>query len=105
MLHYTTALTEIYGSPVPVVGALDLQVDAGGIVRGYYHPAGVRSFDTVDGGRDGDHIWLDIGAGAEMHVTGTVAPDGSIDAQAWNDDADTQYHFTAKLVTATPSPV
>lgn len=105
-LHYATAITEIYGSTVPVAGVLDLRIDSRGIVQGNYHPDGVRNFDPVSGGRDGVHIWFDIGAAGEMHVTGTIASDGSIDGQAWNDAADRQYRFTATPVTpATPSPV
>jgi hypothetical protein len=105
-LHYATAITEIYGSTVPIAGVLDLRIDSHGIVQGNYHPEGVRNFDPVSGGRDGVHIWFDIGAAGDLHVTGTIATDGSIDAQAWNDSVDQQYRFTATPVpAATPSPV
>jgi hypothetical protein len=105
-LHYATAITEFYGSTVPIEGVLDLRIDSHGIVQGNYHPEGVRNFDPVSGGRDGVHIWFDIGATADMHVTGTIAADGTIDGQAWNDSIDQSYRFTAKPVPApSPSPV
>jgi hypothetical protein len=98
-------MTELYGPSSPTPGTLDLHVDANGIIHGYYHPAGVRSFDPVSGGLDGVHVWLDIGDTASMHVTGTVSADGTIDGQAWNDDVDAQYRFVATPVSEpTPSP-
>ncbi len=83
--HYTTALNQLYGSSVPWTGALDLHVAPDGIVNGYYHPAGERSFVPVTGGLDGHRIWFDIqGAGrAALHVSGTLGANGTIDGSAW----------------------
>ena len=60
-LHFTTAITQVYGSEYPITGRLDLQVFPGGHLRGYYHTTYNKLFIEVVGGRDGDYIWFDIG--------------------------------------------
>lgn len=93
--HYNTALTELYGSPSPYSGTLDLRIDADGIVNGYYHPEDPASFVQVTGGRDGNRIWLDIGQKGEIHVSGTIV-NGTITGQAvYSDDQSGLYAFKA----------
>ncbi len=59
--HYTTAITEVYGSPYPLTGRLDLQLFSDGTLRGYYHTTYYKIYIPVAGGRDGNYIWFDIG--------------------------------------------
>jgi hypothetical protein len=93
-LHFTTAITEVYGSKYPLTGRLDLQIFPDGTVRGYYHTSYYKLYIPVVGGRDGDYIWLDIGpstvdlglgAGPQgkLHVVGTMSSDGSFKGQVY----------------------
>src|SRR5579863_5812673 len=59
--HYSTTVTQVYGTQYPIAGHLDLEVFPSGIVRGYYHNAFQKAFIRVVGGRDGNYIWFDIG--------------------------------------------
>src|SRR5580704_2086792 len=60
-LHFTTSITQVYGSQYPITGKLDLQVFPGGHLRGYYHTSYDKLYIQVVGGRDGNYIWFDIG--------------------------------------------
>ncbi|HEY2554132.1 MAG TPA: hypothetical protein VGI15_02690 [Candidatus Cybelea sp.] len=93
-LHFTTAITQVYGSEYPITGRLDLQVFPGGHLRGYYHTTYNKLFIEVVGGRDGDYIWfdigpssLDLGLGAgpqgKLHVVATMNSDGSFKGQVY----------------------
>lgn len=93
-LHFTTAITQVYGSEYPITGRLDLQVFPGGHLRGYYHTTYNKLFIEVVGGRDGDYIWfdigpssLDLGLGAgpqgKLHVVATMNGDGSFKGQVY----------------------
>jgi hypothetical protein len=81
--HLRTAITEVYGSPYPTSGDLDLHITPGGLVSGYYHPAFVRSFIPIVGGLAGNRIWFDILGVTRLRVSGTMNADGSIDGGAW----------------------
>lgn len=92
--HYTTAVTQVYGSQYPVAGHLDLQIFPNGNVRGYYHNAYVKAFIQVVGGRDGNYLWFDIGPtlldlgfgntpGERLHVVATMNGDGSFRGQLY----------------------
>jgi hypothetical protein len=93
-LHFNTAITQVYGSPYPLTGKLDLQIFGDGHIRGYYHTSFYKLFIPVVGGRDSDYVWLDIGpssidlglgAGPEgrLHVVGTMNGDGSFRGQVY----------------------
>lgn len=93
-LHFTTAITQVYGSEYPITGRLDLQVFPGGHLRGYYHTTYNKLFIEVVGGRDGDYVWfdigpssLDLGLGAgpqgKLHVVATMNSDGSFKGQVY----------------------
>jgi hypothetical protein len=128
--HYDVAITPVYNSSYPYTGKLELQIFTSGTVRGFYSPQGVRSFVQVNGGRDGDYIWFDIGPavtvdlgagvapGNRLHIVATVGADGTISGQAWpnyfanglfspdpqftNPQQHDQYLFSAKPVVKTP---
>ena len=97
-LHFTTSITQVYGSQYPITGRLDLQVFPGGHLRGYYHTSYYKLFIPVVGGRDGDYIWFDIGPSAidlglgagpegKLHVVGTMSTDGSFRGQVYPETA------------------
>lgn len=91
---YTTALTELYGSPAPYTGTLKLTVSEGGIVHGFYFPTdGTSLFVPVTGGQNGSNIWFDIGDDGMYHVQGRVH-DGTIVGTAFTHD-NRQYTFVA----------
>jgi hypothetical protein len=94
-VHYSTAMTELYGSNTPYTGALDLTINADGIVNGYYFPADYSSmFVPVVGGKNGNAIWLDIGSSQITHIDGRLQ-DGAIVGTAFT-SANAQYTFVAK---------
>lgn len=67
---YRTALTELYGSPYPVTGSLELTDNGSGILHGYYRPDDNGSLIPVTGGRDGAHVWMDFGEAGRIKVDG-----------------------------------
>lgn len=93
--HYSTSMTELYGSPAPYSGSLDLKVDPSGIVSGYYFSAdGSQLYVPVVGGQSGDRIWLDIGRSGNVHVEGRVQAHGIIVGTAF-DKTNGQFSFVA----------
>lgn len=92
--HYTTSMTELYGSPAPYSGALDLRVDPSGIVSGYYFPTDGALYIPVVGGQTGNRIWFDIGNRGNIHIEGRVQPQGVIVGTAF-DKANGQFTFVA----------
>lgn len=88
-------MTELYGSPAPFSGTLDLKVNPGGIVSGYYFEADGAMYVPVVGGLTGDRIWLDIGRSGSMHVEGQVEPRGVITGTAF-DKASGEFKFVAQ---------
>jgi hypothetical protein len=96
--YFTTSIVNVYGSPYPLTGVLDLQIFPNGILRGYYHTSYYKIYIPVTGGRDGDYIWFDIGPsnldlglgagpGGKLHVVATVNKDGSIRGQVYPESA------------------
>jgi hypothetical protein len=94
--HYSTSVTQVYGSHYPIAGHLDLEIFADGTLRGYYHNAFQKAFVPVVGGRDGNYIWFDIGPtiadlglgielapGNKLHVVATVDSDNSFRGQIY----------------------
>lgn len=99
--HYSTTVTQVYGSRYPIAGHLDLEVFPTGIVRGYYHNAFQKAFIQVVGGRDGNYIWFDIGPtltdlgfgvslppGGRFHVVATMNPDNAFRGQLYEEVAN-----------------
>ncbi|HEY2474387.1 MAG TPA: hypothetical protein VGI19_06240 [Candidatus Cybelea sp.] len=97
-LHFSTAITQIYGSQYPITGKLELEIFPGGHLRGFYHTSFYKLNIPVVGGRDGDYIWFDIGpstidlglgAGPEgkLHVVATMNSDGSFKGQVYPETA------------------
>jgi hypothetical protein len=114
-LHYTTAITEVYGSPYPLTGRLDLQIFPTGTVRGYYHTSFYKLYIPVAGGRDGNYIWFDIGpssidlglgAGPEgkLHIVATMNGDGSFKGQVYPETAAVLSGLSMQYQFASPSP-
>src|SRR5579871_1856522 len=60
-MHFTTAITQVYGSQYPITGRLDIQIFPAGNLRGYYHTSYYKLYIPVVGGRDGNYVWFDIG--------------------------------------------
>ncbi len=94
MMYYKTAITEVYGSPYPLTGRLDIQIFPDGTLHGYYHTTYYKLYVPVIGGRDGNYIWFDIGpsnvdlglgAGPQgkLHVVATMNGDGSFRGQVY----------------------
>lgn len=99
--HYSTAVTQVYGSKYPIAGHLDLELFPNGIVRGYYHNAFQKAFIQVVGGRDANYIWFDIGPtlvdlgfgialppGGRFHVVATMNPDNAFRGQLYEEVAN-----------------
>ncbi len=93
-LHFNTAIKQVYGSPYPLSGKLDLEIFPAGNIRGYYHTSYYKLYIPVVGGRDGDYIWLDIGPSSvdlgldagpngKLHVVGSMSSDGSFRGQVY----------------------
>ena len=74
--HYTTAITQVYGSAYPLTGRLDLQIFPSGNLRGYYHTSYYKLYIPVAGGRDGNYIWFDIGP-SSLDLGLGAGPEGS----------------------------
>jgi len=113
-MHFTTAITQVYGSQYPITGRLDLEVFPGGHLRGYYHTSYNKLYIPVVGGRDGDYIWFDIGpstvdlglgAGPDgkLHVVGTLNADGSFRGQVYPEQAAQLSGFAMQNQTGAPS--
>jgi hypothetical protein len=112
-MHFTTKITEVYGSPYPITGRLDIQIFPAGNLRGYYHTSYYKLFIPVVGGRDGNYIWFDIGPsvidlglgagpGGRLHVVGTMGSDGSFRGQVYPETAAV---LTGTIVVGpTPNP-
>jgi hypothetical protein len=97
-MHFTTAITQVYGSQYPITGRLDIQIFPAGNLRGFYHTAYYKLYVPVVGGRDGNYVWFDIGpstvdlglgAGPDgkLHVVGTLGTDGSFRGQVYPETA------------------
>ncbi len=97
-MHFTTAITQVYGSQYPITGRLDIQIFPAGNLRGYYHTSYYKLYIPVVGGRDGNYVWFDIGpstvdlglgAGPDgkLHVVGTLGTDGSFRGQVYPETA------------------
>jgi len=114
-LHFTTAITEVYGSQYPLTGRLDIQVFPAGNLRGYYHTSYYKLFIPVVGGRDGSYMWFDIGpssvdlglgAGPEgkLHVVGTMNGDGSFSGQVYPETAAVLSGLSMQNEFSSPAP-
>lgn len=115
-LHFTTAITEVYGSSYPLTGHLDLEIFPAGNLRGYYHTSFYKLFIPVAGGRDGNYIWFDIGpstvdlglgAGPQgkLHVVATMNGDGSFKGQVYPETAAVLSGLAMQNSFNTPSPI
>jgi hypothetical protein len=111
-LHFTTSITQVYGSQYPLTGRLDLEIFPDGHLRGYYHTSYYKLYIPVAGGRDGNYIWFDIGpstidlglgAGPQgkLHIVATMNGDGSFRGQVYPETAavlsglSMQYQFSS----------
>jgi hypothetical protein len=94
---YNTAIQSVYGSSVPWTGTMQLTINPDGIIQGYYHPAdNPTAFIQVNGGRNGDHVWLDIGRTGHLHVIGDFQ-NGVITGGAIDQTTQQEYKFSAKV--------
>ena len=93
--HFNVQIWNDITHDYPVTGTMDLSYRPGGIVRGYYHPAGLPSFVPITGGRSGDHIWLTIGLTDRWTLDGHVRDDGKITGSARSWSHVTPYSFVA----------
>jgi hypothetical protein len=113
--HYSTAITQVYGSPYPLTGRLDLQLMPDGTLRGYYHTTYDKLYIQVAGGRDGNYIWFDIGPSSidlglgagpqgKLHVVATMNSDGSFRGQVYPETAAVLSGLTMQYQAANPGP-
>lgn len=93
---YYTSLVEMLGSAFPTTGEMELRLEPGGIVRGYYNPSTGAGHLPVSGGLDGIHIWLDVPAAGRLHIVGTLARNGAITGQAWYGTSNAIFSFRAR---------
>jgi len=114
-LHFTTAITEAYGSQYPTTGRLDLQIFPSGTLRGYYHTSFYKLYIPVAGGRDGNYIWFDIGPSSidlglgsgpqgKLHVVATMNSDGSFKGQVYPETAAVLSGLSMQYNFANPPP-
>jgi hypothetical protein len=115
-LHYETAITEVYGSEYPLTGRLDLEIFPDGHLRGYYHTTYNKLYIQVNGGRDGNYIWFDIGPSSidlglgagpqgKLHVVATMNGDGSFRGQVYPETAAVLSGLAMQYEFASPAPV
>lgn len=113
---FTTSIVEVYGSQYPLTGKLDLQIFPNGIVRGYYHTSYYKIFVPVNGGRDGDYLWFDIGPstvdlglgagpGGKLHVIATMNKDGSFRGQVYPESANDVSGLAMQYDVTGPTPI
>ncbi len=114
-MHFTTSITQVYGSQYPITGRLDLQFFPGGHLRGYYHTSYYKLYIDVVGGRDGDYIWFDIGPssvdlglgagpGGKLHIVATMNGDGSFRGQVYPETASQISGLAMQYQAANPQP-
>jgi hypothetical protein len=114
-MHFTTTITQVYGSQYPISGRLDIQIFPAGNLRGFYHTTYYKLYVPVVGGRDGNYIWFDIGpstvdlglgAGPDgkLHVVGTLGTDGSFRGQVYPETAAVLAGPTMQAQLPNPSP-
>ncbi len=113
--HFSTAITQVYGSQYPLTGRLDIQILPDGTVRGYYHTTYDKLYIQVAGGRDGNYIWFDIGPSSidlglgagpqgKLHVVATMNSDGSFRGQVYPESAAVLSGISMQYQFAAPSP-
>lgn len=95
--HYNIAIFNALTHDYPVTGTMDITYHADGIVRGYYHPAGLPSFVPITGGRTGDSIWLTIGTQGRWTLNGHFH-DGKITGSATSSQRHFPYSFVATSI-------
>jgi len=94
-ITYQTQMQDLRGPSAPWSGSLELTIYPDGIIQGYYHPAdSFTAFIPVTGGRNGNHVWLDIGRNGRLHVDGTIA-NGEIVGSAFDQSTLEAYRFSA----------
>lgn len=96
--HYNIAIFNSLTHDYPVTGTMDLTFHSDGIVRGYYHPAGLPSFVPITGGRTDDSIWLTIGTEGRWTLNGRLRDDGKITGSATGGHRNFPYSFVATPV-------
>lgn len=92
--HFNVQIWNDITHDYPLTGTMDITYHPDGIIRGYYHPAGLPSFVPITGGRDGDRIWLTIGTSGRWTLNGHFH-DGRITGSASRSGATTPYSFVA----------
>jgi hypothetical protein len=111
---FDTAIKEVYGSPYPLTGKLDIQIFPGGHLRGFYHTSFYKLFVPVVGGQDGNYIWLEIGPSSidlgldagpqgKLMVVATMNSDGSFRGQVYPETAAVLSGISTQLQTPGPN--
>jgi hypothetical protein len=85
--HFNVAVWNTVTHDYPVTGSMDLVYHSDGVVTGYYHPADLPSFVQIQGGRNGDNIWLTIGIRGVWHLNGHFDHNGKIVGSAYSTTA------------------
>lgn len=82
--HFDVAVWNTVTHDYPVTGSMDLTYHPDGIVTGYYHPANLPSYIPIQGGRNGNNIWLTIGIHGVWHLDGHFNAEGKIVGSAYS---------------------
>lgn len=93
---YSTTISPLVGFGYPWTGTLQLTLNPDNIITGYYRPYGDSSFIPVNGGRNGENVWLDIGEMGRIQVNGTLK-NAKITGTAFDNRSHDQYKFAASL--------
>ncbi|MGH7737499.1 MAG: hypothetical protein ACREMP_06485 [Candidatus Tyrphobacter sp.] len=92
--HFDVRIWNDITHAYPFTATMELRYRADGVVRGFYHPAGLPSFVPIVGGRTGDSIWLNIGTSDRWTFNGRFR-DGKIVGSARRSGRVTPYSFVA----------
>lgn len=95
-ITYQTSMQSIPGPSAPWTGSLQLTINPDGIIQGWYHPAdNMTALIPVNGGRNGERVWLDIGRQGSLHVSGTIR-NGEITGSGIDNGTHQLFSFNAK---------
>jgi hypothetical protein len=97
--NYTTKLVPQYGAG-EWAGSLTITTQPDGAITGTYR-TDAGDLIPVVGGRDGDHVWLDLGLRSALSIVGTVDESGEIHGATREPQEVSPYGLVWESFTAT----
>jgi hypothetical protein len=82
--HFNISVWNAITQAYPVTGSMDLTYHPDGVVTGWYHPADLPSFIPIQGGRNGNNVWLTIGLKGDWQLSGQLTSTGGIAGTAYS---------------------